>query len=122
MRTYINRLTSRMSGTAKTADKLTVPTPSADHFTPVLEEVRAFGTDFRDTLRPAFEDYRTATQEPLIAAERRIMESAMKMEELCHELAVVAPDLIRAARRDHPLTIANIGIHDSSGKEIPWTP
>jgi hypothetical protein len=111
-----------MSGTATPAEKLTIPMPSAEHFVPVLEEVRAFGTDFHDVLRPAFMDYRNATQEPLVAAERRIMESAMKMEELCHELAVVAPDLIRAARRDHPLTIANIDFNDSSGREMPWTP
>lgn len=120
MRSFFNRVVSRIKRNSATTPKPVMPSPTADHFKPILEEVRAFGADFNDVLRPAFGAYSDAVHEPLIESEKRIMESAMKMQELCHELAVVAPDLIRAARRDHPLNIAQISANDHMERDGPW--
>jgi len=120
MRTAINRVLSRMKRKPVTTENPVTLAQRAEHFEPILDEVRAFETNFNDILRPTFKDYSDAVHEPLIASEKRIMETAMQMQELCHELAAVAPDLIRAARRDHPLTIPQISTNDHMERDGPW--
>lgn len=110
MRSLINRFTSRTRATAITTATTRITPPTAEHFQPVLDEVRSFGTQYIDVLRPAFTAYQDATLAPLVEAEKQIMASSLEIEGLCHELAAIAPDLIRTARGDHPLNIPELDI------------
>lgn len=90
--------------------------PKTDHFAPILAEVEALGTDFDDLLRPAFRAYEDEVYAPLIESERRLMDIAMQMEAAINDLVTVAPNLIRAARGDHPLNVTDTTFIDDQSE------
>ncbi|PJN93501.1 hypothetical protein CNY89_20345, partial [Amaricoccus sp. HAR-UPW-R2A-40] len=85
------------------------PDPDPAFAAPILAEVRAFGTEYDALLRPCCRRFTDALYEPVLQCETRMHEHALRGQRLSNELVALVPDLVRAALRAHPLTVAQAG-------------